>query len=227
MTDETKEFDATKEFKFGQLKKLREPIEPNLISLLPKPTKRENPKGKCNECGGYHGLPAVHLQYCGHAATTHRLLDADPEWTWEPFSVDSNGLPQIDKDGGLWIRLTICGVTRNGYGDAGGKTGCDAMKERIGDAIRNAAMRFGVALDLWHKGQLHADTEPPATDTALADKWLFEVRKAEDIIVLADVWAKAVIEITEHKDRYAYDEVKTAYKARRAELTPGSTGIAT
>jgi len=26
------------------------------------------------------------------------------------------------------------------------------MKELIGDALRNAAMRFGAALDLWHKG---------------------------------------------------------------------------
>jgi hypothetical protein len=36
----------------------------------------------------------------------------------------------------------------------------------IGDALRNAAMRFGAALDLWHKGQLHdvEDTDaPPAT----------------------------------------------------------------
>jgi hypothetical protein len=31
------------------------------------------------------------------------------------------------------------------------------MKERIGDALRNAAMRFGAALDLWHKGDLHGD----------------------------------------------------------------------
>ena len=30
------------------------------------------------------------------------------------------------------------------------------MKERIGDAIRNAAMRFGVALDLWSKEELES-----------------------------------------------------------------------
>jgi uncharacterized protein YjbJ (UPF0337 family) len=33
------------------------------------------------------------------------------------------------------------------------------MKERIGDALRNAAMRFGAALDLWHKGDLHVATD--------------------------------------------------------------------
>ena len=35
--------------------------DPATISKLPKPTKRENAKGKCDECGGWHGLPAVHL----------------------------------------------------------------------------------------------------------------------------------------------------------------------
>jgi hypothetical protein len=33
------------------------------------------------------------------------------------------------------------------------------MKEIIGDALRNAAMRFGAALDLWHKGDLHVDDD--------------------------------------------------------------------
>lgn len=135
---------------------LREPFPPNQISKLPKPTRRDAPKGKCNECGGWHGLPAVHLDYVGHAALTARLLDADPGWSWEPVGLDEHGLPALDRDGGLWIKLTVCGVTRLGYGDAQGKTGGDAMKERIGDALRNAAMRFGAALDLWHKGDLYA-----------------------------------------------------------------------
>lgn len=88
------------------------------------------------------------LDYVGHAAVTDRLLTVDPTWTWEPFAIDEHGLPLPDQAGNLWIRLTICGVTRIGVGD--GKN----MKERIGDAIRNAAMRFGVALDLWAKEDL-------------------------------------------------------------------------
>lgn len=136
---------------------LRESFPDNQISKLPKPYKKDSPKGKCPECGGYHGLPAVHLDYVGHAALTARLLDADPHWTWEPVGFDPhNGLPALDANGGLWIKLTVCGVTRLGYGDAQGKTGPDAMKERIGDALRNAAMRFGAALELWHKGDLYA-----------------------------------------------------------------------
>jgi hypothetical protein len=142
-----------------QLAKLREPFPAHQISKLPKPYKRDSPKGKCAECGGYHGLPAVHLDYVGHAALTDRLLDTDLEWSWEPVGFTPEGLPALDKNGGLWIKLTVCGVTRFGYGSADGKSGGDAMKELIGDALRNAAMRFGAALDLWHKGDLHVEEE--------------------------------------------------------------------
>lgn len=138
---------------------LRQPFPSNQISKLPKPYRKDSPKGKCPECGGYHGLPAVHLDYVGHAALTDRLLDCDPSWTWEPLACNAEGYPIIDGNGGMWIKLTVCGVTRLGYGDAQGKAGGDAMKERIGDALRNAAMRFGAALDLWHKGDLHIEDD--------------------------------------------------------------------
>lgn len=144
------------------LERLRAPFPQHQISKLPKPYKSDSPKGKCSECGGYHGLPAVHLDYVGHAALTDRLLEVDINWNWEPVAYGPDGYPVIDKNGGMWIRLTVCGVTRLGYGDAQGKTGANAMKECIGDALRNAAMRFGAALDLWHKGELNPvkDDEP-------------------------------------------------------------------
>jgi hypothetical protein len=152
-----------------KLKLLRMPFAANQISKLPKPFKKDAPKGNCSVCGGYHGLPAAHLDYVGHAALTDRLLEVDPEWTWEPVSLDQSGLPMLDQDGGMWIRLTVCGVTRLGYGDAQGKTGSNATKERIGDALRNAAMRFGAALDLWHKGELHQEEEKPEISNVLPD----------------------------------------------------------
>lgn len=141
-----------------QAKELRKPFKPEQIGKLPKPTKKENPKGRCDECGGWHGLPAVHLDYVGHAAVTDRLLSVDPNWTWEPAAVGPNGEPLII-DGGLWIKLTVAGVTRYGFGDT---TMGHGPKEMIGDAIRNAAMRFGVALDLWTKEHLQADGAEPA-----------------------------------------------------------------
>lgn len=115
-------------------------MTPEAATALRKPFPKESvgqlPKG------------GVMLDYVGHAAVTDRLLAVDPDWTWEPMAVDQFGSPQCDRDGNLWIRLTVCGVTRLGVGD--GKN----MKERVGDAIRNAAMRFGVALDLWAKENL-------------------------------------------------------------------------
>ena len=132
---------------------LRKPFPREAIGILPKPYKADSPKGKCSVCDGYHGLPAVHLDYVGHAAVTDRLLAVDPGWTWEPLAVTPEGLPQLDRGGNLWIRLTVCGVTRLGVGD--GKS----AKELIGDAIRNAAMRFGVALDLWSKEELEGVDE--------------------------------------------------------------------
>lgn len=127
---------------------LRAKFPPETIGKLPKPYKKDSPKGTCPECGQYHGLPAMHLDYVGHAAATDRLLQVDPDWTWEPMAIDPHtGVPLI-VNGGLWIRLTVCGVTRIGYGDG------NSIKEMIGDAIRNAAMRFGVALDLWAKESL-------------------------------------------------------------------------
>jgi hypothetical protein len=146
-----------------RLGKLRAPFADGEISTLPKPYDKDSPKGYCKECGKRHGLPAVHLEYVGHAALTARLLDVDLTWTWEPLAVDERGLPAFDKLGGLWIKLTVCGHTRLGYGDAQGKTGPNAVKEAIGDALRNAAMRFGAALDLWHKGDLRREEEPNLT----------------------------------------------------------------
>jgi hypothetical protein len=150
-------------------KKLREPFLPNTIGKLPRVTCRDcsqrscqkHQKAKCQVCGNYISTQHIHLDYVGHAAITDRLLQVDPAWSWEPVAFGQDGLPTVDKNGGLWIRLTVAGVTRLGYGDAEGKTGPSAVKEAIGDALRNGAMRFGVGLDLWHKdGQLVHDEEP-------------------------------------------------------------------
>jgi hypothetical protein len=113
-----------------------------LRAPFPKATIGKLPKG------------GTQLDYVGHAAVTDRLLTIDPDWTWEPMACDEHGNPLPDLAGNLWIRLTICGVTRIGVGDGA------SMKVRIGDAIRNAAMRFGVALDLWSKEELEQSHGP-------------------------------------------------------------------
>lgn len=163
---------------------LRAPLPETAISYLPRVTCKDcsnardrvcdrHRKERCTQCGSYMTTAHVDLSYAGHAAVTDRFLDADLHWTWEPFALDDHGLPLFDRNAkgepvGLWIKLTVAGQTRPGYGSVeGGKS--DAVKELIGDALRNAAMRFGVGLELWHKGDLHAD-EPPAAPPAAADQ---------------------------------------------------------
>lgn len=142
------------------LVRLRQPFPPESVGKLPKSSCRacsqaQNKRcdrhtwvSNCPECHGGHSSATVHLDYVGHAAVTDRLLAVDPLWSWEPLALGPDGLPALDRTNNLWIKLTINGVTRIGVGD--GKS----AKECIGDAIRNAAMRFGVALDLWAKDDL-------------------------------------------------------------------------
>lgn len=165
---------AQQKIEVGGLGMLRKEFPAHQISKLPKETRAQIDARKassnvmvfnCKVCGGHHHKDAVHLDYVGHAALTDRLLDTDIEWSWEPVAFNADGLPAFDRNNGLWIKLTVCGVTRLGYGSADGKSGGDAVKEIIGDALRNAAMRFGAALDLWHKGDLHlGDDEGQSQD---------------------------------------------------------------
>jgi len=159
---------------------LREPFPDHQISKLPKGTKAQNQcanneKKNCSICGGWHHPKIIHLDYVGHAALTDRLLDADPNWHWDPVAFNAEGLPAFDKTGGLWIRLHICGHSRIGYGNAESSSFKEVgsrEKEVIGDALRNAAMRFGAALDLWHKGQLHVDgVEDAETNKQVKSEW--------------------------------------------------------
>jgi hypothetical protein len=127
---------------------LRAPFGPEHVGKLPK--------------GG------TTLDYVGHGAVTDRLLEVDPEWNWEPLMFDSSGMPAFVYDDdlhpiALWIRLTVGGVTRLGVGTCPAKQ-FDAEKVLIGDALRNAAMRFGVALDLWIRGQAEDDEQVAAAD---------------------------------------------------------------
>jgi hypothetical protein len=165
---------------------MRTPFPDKEISKLPKGTKAQNDcpaseKKNCNVCGGWHHPSVIHLDYVGHAALTNRLLECDLNWNWKPLATDENGLPVLDEFGGMWIELTVCGVTRLGYGDASGKTGPNAAKERIGDALRNAAMRFGAALDLWSKADLNV-SEPDYPITLEQSALIVEELTAHEVL---------------------------------------------
>lgn len=149
---------------------LRAPFPPESIGKLPRVTCKKcsdrnmqcdrHSKESCAVCGNWISTQHIHLDFVGHAAVRDRLLQADPAWTWEPVAVDpTTGAPVVTA-GGLWIRMTVLDVTRYGWGD-----GPD-IKQMISDAIRNAAMTFGVALDLWSKEDLRHDDSPDQRENA-------------------------------------------------------------
>ena len=108
----------------------------------------------------------VRLDYVGHAEITKILIEIDPEWSWQPVAWE-NGRPathtqlgKITKRDGtvlefptvsMWGHLTLLGVTRVAVGSVEAHK-ADLDKELVSDFLRNAAMRFGIALALWTKG---------------------------------------------------------------------------
>ncbi|MFE6126702.1 hypothetical protein ACFQ6Q_00295 [Streptomyces sp. NPDC056437] len=156
----------TREEQIEALHKLREPFAASEIRYRPQPWCKacsnapfkvceRHAQIECHRCKQKRITDAhIDLAFVGHAEATNRLLNVDPFWDWEPLALDQAGLPQYDGNKAMWIRMTVCGMTRLGYGDATGKSGANAVKEIIGDAIRNAGMRFGMALDLWTPSDL-------------------------------------------------------------------------
>jgi hypothetical protein len=147
---------------------LRQPFSAEHVGKLPKvtckacsdkqcSTQAHKPKA-CPECKAYLGKH-IHIDFVSHSHVTDRLLQVDPLWNWEPMAFTVDGLPALDSGGGLWVRLTIGGVTRIGYGHSGSRTG-NGMKAAISDAIKVAAMRFGVGLDMWIKEEKDVPPDP-------------------------------------------------------------------
>jgi hypothetical protein len=117
------------------------------------------------------------LAYVGHAEITKALSEIDPMWTWEPV-LGVDGLPLIRIQNGLiprrdreplpqdmatmWGRLTLNGVTRWAVGSVEAHKP-DLDKELVSDFLRNAAMRFGVALGLWMKSPAPSAPRTQAT----------------------------------------------------------------
>jgi len=232
------------------LARLTAPFPADQVEKLPKQLRSgDQDKGKCargsnysadgHYCGGWHAR-SMHLDYIGHAGITARLGEADPFWTWEPMGLTEAGTPLMNDDG-MWIKLTVLGVTRYGYGDPGGKRGPNAVKEVIGDALRNAAMRHGVATYLWSKSEAAERTksgaeEPapqqaapraqaarpapaPATPPAQADRnWKRELDATTDPDELVVLWADAVNAGLFVKDDGTPPEL--AFKARARAIAP-------
>ena len=148
---------------------------------------------------------AFQARYVDHAHVTERLNEVAPGWTWQPMARDQNGLPLLH-EGGLWIWLDLPdGQRMAGYGEPGVmKNHHDNMKTAISDAIKNAAMRLGVALDLW-KGD-----EPERVEVFHAEgpEQLLTPKQLADAGLLGEVHDGATI-VSEHLGEYRPPELWT------------------
>jgi hypothetical protein len=94
----------------------------------------------------------INLAYVSHADITKILIEVDPAWSWQPMEW-VNGRPAINVENGtatMWGTLTLLGKSMLGVGSVRADKQ-DLDKELVGDFLRNAAMRFGIALSLWSK----------------------------------------------------------------------------
>jgi hypothetical protein len=94
----------------------------------------------------------IQLDFVGHADITRILIEIDPCWRWVPIGWDE-GRPVIHVENGMatmWGELTLLGQARLGVGSCRADKP-DLDKELVSDFLRNAAMRFGIALSLWTK----------------------------------------------------------------------------
>lgn len=159
----------------------------------------------------------TNLSYVGHAAVTEMLLRHDPLWDWQPLGTTIDGAPIVDRnaDGrpiGMWIVLRIFDHTRIGYGSVepnDRRTDGDLIKEIIGDGIRNAAMRFGIALNLWSKN----DLEVAAPEQKPEDKVLAQAKgwsKAKRDKIKADLTTHKIIDSPANFDEFAEQVVASA-----------------
>ena len=91
------------------------------------------------------------MSYISHGLITERLNDVDPEWSWRPLQTYTYQGP----DGrlhceGVEVELTIGGVSRVEAGGPQRQDGfANEVKNAYSDALKRAAMRFGVALSMW------------------------------------------------------------------------------
>jgi len=98
----------------------------------------------------------------------------------------------------------------------------------IGDALRNAAMRFGAALDLWHKGTLHLEEEEESASTVTK---ITPDPVDENKILISVVWFKEIIDVDQLEENWKRVQVgyaklssneRMAVDAQLKDKAPGS-----
>jgi hypothetical protein len=126
----------------------------------------------------------TNLDYISHATVTRRLLEVDPNYTLKVAENPLTGEQRIIHDPltgiptTMCVELTIHGTTFQGYGsytpsmkqvdlnamiENGEKWSYqrdpDAYKKMFSDGLSTAAMRAGIALQLWDKTEINSEED--------------------------------------------------------------------
>jgi hypothetical protein len=157
---------------------LRREFEPAQVGKLPRITKKDGVESWCDTCR-QKLKPHIHIDFVGHANVTDRLNHVAPDWSYTIDHIETVG----GHIAGIQGTMTIGGksLPESGALDRPGPWG-EELKLAISDFICRGAMRFGVGLDLWIKGEAAkydedveaearaverpapSDTPPPASD---------------------------------------------------------------
>lgn len=180
----------------------------------------------------------VDLRYLSHIWVRKAFQDADPDWWWEPMGYDDRGQPVIVTDSqgqpvGLWIWLHLLGTKMPGYGSVEpGKR--DAIKELIGDALRNAGMRL-VGGSLWVKQSKKPQKRSNAPLPSAIGKTPDPVDKArqaaekagEDAPHYESVFGKDFYDrmVRDHGEEVVNGALATFKVAKFSELTPEKSKV--
>lgn len=199
--------------------------DPSIVSKLPKGGNKDRATWRdCRTCGGWHAPNAAHLDYVGHADITRILLEIDPHWNWEPVAwVDGRpAVHVVNAHAVMWARLTVLDKTVLAVGTAPADK-AELDKELIGDFLRNAAMRLGIALKLWSKAEWNTTIASPATTTddvpaAMMDDPLAwtenAMREATSVFALDAIATLAKARLTDEQRA----SVRPLYLERKAQL---------
>lgn len=115
---------------------------------------------------------SITLDYISHAVVTDRLLKVDPGFRFEPL-LDSGGIPIVVTAGlssgdtvGVWGRLSLLGAEVVEF--CSGRDLLDAYSR----CLCRAAMRRGVALDLWIRDdEFKEETTTRKPTPAVPENW--------------------------------------------------------
>jgi hypothetical protein len=165
----------------------------------------------------------IELRYLSHAWVRKALQDHDPDWWWEPMGYDDQGQPVIERDSqgqpvGLWIWLHVLGTKRPGYGSVEpGKR--DAVKELIGDALRNAAQPFC-------GGALWVKTKPGKPEKRSAGRRAPTKGKTYDPVAKAEETAENASEDSPHYEKeYGKEQYDRLLEQFGKEATDGALAM--